>query len=146
MKSSALHTKYPLFLKMFFLTTAKRIQWYPSCEAFHRSVMTLASFLLSERLWCITGRLSARMFMLLPRARKGGTWQLLSSNIVMAGSYKNFSTLKMLNFWFRTLKQENHSDFPVSWYSFWLLTREASLDTVCISLYECILEACLGVF
>lgn len=136
MKSSALHTKYQLFLRKLFLTTAKRIHWCPSCEAFHRIVVTLDSFLLPERLWCITGRLSTRMFMLLPRVRKGGTWQLLSWNIVMVGSYKKFSTLKMFNFWFKSLKGENHGDFPVSWYSCWLLMREASLGTVCISLYE----------
>lgn len=136
MKSAVLYTKYQLFIKKLFLTIAKRIHWYPSFEEFHRKVVTLDSFLLSGRIWYITGRLSTGMFMLLTRVRKGGTWQLLSWNIVMVGSYKNFSTLKMLSFWFRRLKWENHSNFLVSWYSCWLLTREASLDTVCISLYE----------
>lgn len=99
MSRATLHKKYKLFLKRFFLTTAKRIHWYPSCEVFHRNIVTLDSFLLAGRLWCFTGRLSTRMFMLLPRVRKGGTWQLLSWNIVMVGSYKNFSTFKILNFW-----------------------------------------------
>lgn len=38
MKSAALHTKYQLFPKKFFSTTAKRIHWYPSCKAFHRNI------------------------------------------------------------------------------------------------------------
>ena len=136
MKSAAFHTKCQLLPRTFFLTTAKRIHQYPFCEAFHRSMVTLTSSLLFGRLWCITGRLPTRRSMLLPRVRGGGTWLLLLWNIVMVGSYQRFPTLKMFRFCFRTLEQENHTDFPVSWYSCWLLMREASLDSVCISLYE----------
>lgn len=131
MKSVAFHTKCQLLPIKFLLTTAKRIHWYPFCEAFHRSMVSLTSSLLFGRLWCITGRLPTRRSMLLPRVRGGGTWLLLPWNIVVVGSYQSFPTLKIFSFCFRALKQENHTDFPVSWYSGWLL-NEGSLPGQCL--------------
>ena len=136
MKSAAFHTKCQLLPRKFFLITVKRIHQYPFCEAFYRSVVTFTSSLLSGRLWGITGRLPAGRSMLLLSDRGGGTWLLLTWDIVKVGSYQSSPSLKTFRFCFSTQKQENHADFAVSWYSCWLLMREASLDGICNSLTE----------
>lgn len=89
-------------------------------------MVDLTSSPLFGRQWCITGRLPSRRSMLLPRVRGGGTCLLLPWNVVMVGSYQSFPTLKIFRFWFRTPRQENHTDFPESLKQF-LAANEGSL-------------------